>query len=164
MFKYLYAASLSLLTLASISGPVFAVPSVSPQSEYAQAETKPRPQRDRKNFFEQLNLTEAQKQQISTIRQKYRPNIEQTAQRLRTTQQDLQKLMASSASRDQILAKYQQVGNLRQDMDRLRFESMLDIRDVLTTAQRQELEQMMQQRRSKRPEPRNARPEPPAPL
>lgn len=164
MFKYFCAASLSMLTLASISVPVFAVPFVSPQSEYAQAQSKPRTDRNRQDFFEQLNLSETQKQQISSIRQKYRPNIEQTSDRLRTAQQDLQKLMASDASRDQILSKYQQVGNLRQDMERLRFQSMLDIRDVLTTAQRQELEQMMQQRRSKKPEPRNDRPQSPAPM
>lgn len=156
MFKSL-SAPLSILTLAMISTPVLAN-SASIQStitqEYAQAGTTtpsptPRSERKRGDVFEQLNLTDTQKQQISSIRQKYRPNMDQTSERLRTSQQELQQLMASNAPRDRILSKYQQVSNLRQDMERMRFQSMLDIRDVLTTAQRQQLDQMMDKRRSR---------------
>lgn len=69
--------------------------------------------------------------------------------------------MASNATKDSIRAKHQQVGDLRQEMDKLRFESMLEIRDVLTTTQRQELEQMMQQRRARMRDRMGDRPEPP---
>lgn len=170
MFKHSIFASLSMLTIVVGSSSVLANPSFSAQpelrqviQEYAQAGQSPRREKKRKDLFEQLNLSESQKQQISTIRQKYRKEMDQTSSRLRTTQQELQKLMTSDASRDSLRAKHQQVGDLRQEMDKLRFESMLDIREVLTTAQRQELEQMMQQRRTRTPDRMNERPEPPEP-
>lgn len=168
MFKHSIFAGLSMLTIVVGSSSVLANPSFLAQpelkqaiQEYAQATPSPQREKKRKDLFEQLNLSQPQKQQISTIRQKYRNEMAQTSNKLRTAQQELQKLMASDASRESLRAKNQQVGDLRQEMDKLRFESMLDIRDVLTTAQRQELEQMMQQQRTRTPNRMNERPKPP---
>lgn len=157
MFKHSISAGLSMLTIVVGSSSVLANSSFSSQpelkpviqQEYAQAGGNQRRDNNRKDMFEQLNLNEQQKQQIATIRQKYRNQMEQTSGRLRTAQQELQQLMSSNASKDTIRAKHQQVGNLEQELDKMRFESMLEIRDVLTTAQRQELEKMMQQQRAR---------------
>lgn len=157
MFKHSISAGLSMLTIVVGSSSVLANSSFSSQpelkpviqQEYAQAGGSQRRDNNRKDMFEQLNLNEQQKQQIATIRQKYRNQMEQTSGRLRTAQQELQQLMSSNASKDTIRAKHQQVGNLEQELDKMRFESMLEIRDVLTTAQRQELEKMMQQQRAR---------------
>lgn len=163
---------LTMLTLACGSSAALANPSFSnidnPSSvvlpEYAQAGESPRREKKRKGFLEQLNLSSQQQQQISTIRQKYRSDMEQVRTRLRTAQQELQQLMVGNATKDNIRAKHQQVGELNQELDTLHFESMLEIRDVLTTAQRQELDRMMQQRRARMRDRMSDRPEPPEQL
>ncbi|WP_181280648.1 Spy/CpxP family protein refolding chaperone [Aphanothece hegewaldii] len=162
MFKHSIIASLSMLTLVVGSSSVVAYPQFESNSlltqKYAQAGGSPQRSRRHTDVFEQLNLTEPQKQQISSIRLKYRDRMEQTSSKIRSTQQELQKLMASNASRNDIRAKHAQVGDLRQELDNLRFESMLDIRDVLTITQRQQLDQLMEQRRTRMDKP----PQPPA--
>jgi periplasmic protein CpxP/Spy len=166
------SVGLAMLTLACGSSAALANSSFSdinkPSSvvllEYAQAGESPRREKKRKGVLEQLNLSSQQQQQISTIRQKYRPNMEQVRTRLRTARQELQQLMVGDATKDNIRAKHQQVGELHQELDTLRFESMLEIRDVLTTAQRQELDRMMQQRRTRMSDRMGDRPEPPEEL
>jgi Spy/CpxP family protein refolding chaperone len=168
MFKHSISTSMAMLALTLASSAVQANPSVSLQEsqtipESAQAQGRPPRDGKKKDLFEQLNLSEPQKQQMTTIRQKYRGDIEQTHNRLRAARQELQQLMAGDASKDSIRAKHRQVGSLRQEIDRLRFESMLEIRDVLTPAQRRELAQLAEQRRGRMRDRMGDRPEPPEP-
>lgn len=94
----------------------------------------------------ELNLTQAQLQQIQGIRTKYKDQIAQTQQSLRQSEQELRTLMTGTAPESQVRSKYQQVQGLRQQLGNLRFESQLAMRQVLSPTQRRKVTQLMEQR------------------
>lgn len=98
-------------------------------------------------FLEKLNLTSDQKQELSAIRQKYRAQIEPIQSNMQMLQRELFAMMAGDESTDVIRAKYQKASQLRQELGNIRFQSMLEMREVLTPEQRTQLAQMMAQRR-----------------
>lgn len=101
-------------------------------------------------WLEQLNLSPQQQQQLSAIRQKYKGQMEPIRQQLRTNQDELRRLMASdTANAASIRAKHDQITGLRQQLNQLRFESMLESREILSPEQRQQLAQQMNNRRAK---------------
>jgi Spy/CpxP family protein refolding chaperone len=101
-------------------------------------------------WMESLNLTDRQKQQLEAIRQKYQGQMQSLSEQLRTSQNELRTLMAGNGSDSEIRAKHNQVANLRQQLGELRFNSMLESRQVLTPEQRQKFSQLMQERRNNR--------------
>ncbi len=109
------------------------------------------PGRGGDRWLQQLNLSQDQMQQIQAIRDRYKGQMEQRGQALRQAQQELGNLMAGTASSNDIRDKHRQVEQLRQQLAQMRFESMLEIRDVLSPDQRRQLSQMMQQRRENGP-------------
>lgn len=108
-------------------------------------------------MMEQLNLTPEQQQQLQAIRSKYQPQMSQKKQTLQQEQQELSRLMAGNASESQIRSQHERVQNLREELGNLRFESLLEMRTVFTSEQRQELAEMMQQRRGQMRENRGNR-------
>ncbi|MFP4300259.1 MAG: Spy/CpxP family protein refolding chaperone [Spirulinaceae cyanobacterium] len=103
-------------------------------------------------FLQQLNLTSEQQQQIQSIRDKYKGQMDEQRDSMQAARQQLGALMASDASVEQLRAQHNEVMRLQQNMANLRFESMLETRQVLTPTQRQELSQMTQERRNNRPQ------------
>lgn len=103
-------------------------------------------------FLQQLNLSSEQQQQIQSIRDKYKGQMDEQRDAMQDARQQLGDLMASDASVEQLRALHNEVMRLQQNMANLRFESMLETRQVLTPTQRQELSQMAQERRNNRPE------------
>ncbi|MBE9202559.1 Spy/CpxP family protein refolding chaperone [Synechocystis salina LEGE 06099] len=101
-------------------------------------------------WMQSLNLTDSQKQQLEAIRQKYQGQMQSLSEQLRTSQNELRTLMAGNGSDSQIRAKHSQVANLRQQLGELRFNSMLESRQVLTPEQRQKFSELMQERRNNR--------------
>ncbi|RMH65914.1 MAG: periplasmic heavy metal sensor, partial [Cyanobacteria bacterium J003] len=99
---------------------------------------------------ENLNLTPEQRQNLQAVRQRYQSQIEETRAQLRTTQDELRRLMASNASDEEIRAKHAQVQQLQQKLATLRFESMLATRKILTPEQRQALAERLQNRQGQR--------------
>jgi Spy/CpxP family protein refolding chaperone len=128
-------------------------------SAIALAKPKPQfPQTMVQNFGEQgreaqgplklmarLNLSSAQQQELQTIYSQYKDQISQRKQAVRQANRELRDLMVSTASNDEIRAKYQEVQALRQQLEAARFESLLAMRDVLTPAQRSRFAQLMEQ-------------------
>jgi len=101
-------------------------------------------------WLQQLDLSPQQQQQLSAIRQKYKSQIDALRQQLRANQAELRQLMASDMDNTaSIRAKHDQITGLRQQLDQLRFESMLESRDILSPEQRQQLAQLMNSRRAK---------------
>ncbi len=98
-------------------------------------------------LMEELNLTAEQQQRMQGIRSKYEGNISQRQQELRQAAEQLSQLMAGNASTPQIRAQHDRVQDLSQQLGDLRFESMLEMRDVLTVEQRNRFAQLMEQRR-----------------
>ena len=104
-------------------------------------------QLQKEQFTEQLNLSESQTQQLEAIRQKYWGQMEQLRKKIQPQKQELQNLMAGTADASAIRNQHAQLLSLRQQLGNLRFESMLEMREVLTPEQRRQFAQMMQQHR-----------------
>ncbi len=98
-------------------------------------------------MLEQLDLSDTQKQQMQDIRDSYQDRIEPLQERLRTQQDELRDLMAGNASDSEIRTKHNEVLSLRQELGNLHFESMLEVRNVLTESQRAEMAELMENRR-----------------
>lgn len=144
---------ISLLAVLILSvGSAVALADPNPQSpQIAQNAPGARPQRGNKDgLLQQLNLTQQQMQQMQAIRQKYRTQIAPRQQALRQARQELATLMNSTASASEIRSKNQQVEELQQQLQKLRFESMLEMREVMTPEQRAKFVQLMQQRRQQK--------------
>jgi hypothetical protein len=101
----------------------------------------------RDELMKQLNLSSQQQQQLTAIRQKYQGQMKQLHEQLRQNQDELKTMMNGTDPSDIILAKHNQVMGLRQQLDKLRFQSMLESRDVLNPDQRKQFAQLMDQRR-----------------
>ena len=107
--------------------------------------------RDRTEQFQQvLYLSDQQMQQLGEIRNKYSPQMQQLAQQMQAKGQELTRMMQGNASESDLRRKHQEIANLRQKMGNIRFESMLEMRKILTTEQCQRLAQFLQQRRQAR--------------
>ncbi|MDJ0730230.1 MAG: Spy/CpxP family protein refolding chaperone [Crocosphaera sp.] len=116
----------------------------------AEEETKPPIRRERADQFQELlNLSDEQMQQLSVIRQKYRPQMQKLKEQMQAESQQFSQMMQGNASENDLRRKHQEIVRLRQQMGNLRFESMLEMRKVLTTEQRQQLAQLLQQRRQR---------------
>ncbi len=110
---------------------------------------KPRRRERAEQFQQRLNLSDEQMRQLSAIRQKYRPQLETVKEQMLTKSQELSQMMQGNTSENDLRRKHQEIVNLRQQMGKLRFESMLEMRNVLTTEQRQKFAQFLQQRRQR---------------
>lgn len=107
-------------------------------------------EREAEKLMEQLNLSDTQVQQLNAVRSKYHPQIQQLRQQMKTTGQAFRQMMDGTASASALRTKHQDMMNLRQTMANLRFESMLEMREILTPEQRKEFVQLMQQNRRNR--------------
>ncbi|HEY9653093.1 MAG TPA: Spy/CpxP family protein refolding chaperone [Coleofasciculaceae cyanobacterium] len=104
-------------------------------------------QRGQMRLMEELDLTSEQQERLQTIRLQYHNEISQHQQELGQSTQNLGELMAGTASVDQIRTQHKQVQAISHQLEELRFESLLAMREVLTPEQRQRFATMMQQRR-----------------
>ncbi|MEM7552869.1 MAG: Spy/CpxP family protein refolding chaperone [Cyanobacteria bacterium P01_A01_bin.84] len=110
-----------------------------------------------KKMLEQLNLTTEQQEQIKSIREKYKEGNQGLRQQIREAKKEMQSLMASEASDNDLRAKHKSIQGLKQQMGEKRFDMMLEIRQVLTQEQRQKLAEMKQQRWERRSSRRGRR-------
>ncbi|MBW4493680.1 MAG: Spy/CpxP family protein refolding chaperone [Oscillatoria princeps RMCB-10] len=99
------------------------------------------------DLFEQLNLSQDQVQKMQQIRERYKNQMQQQQQTLRQAEEEFRNMMAGTADKNQLREKHRQVQGLREQMGELRFESMLEMREVLTAEQRRQMSELMQQRR-----------------
>ncbi len=153
MFKQLTALTTVLFTLTLSSSLVSASPlgssSAAMQPDLVAQNRPIRKGKGSDNFMKQLNLSSQQQQQLTAIRQKYDGQMRQIGEQLRKNQEELRTMMDGTASANAISAKHDQVLGLRQQLDKLRFQSMLESREVLTPEQRKQFSQMMSQRWAK---------------
>lgn len=146
-FRFFIALSAILLSLGSSSA--IAQPShplvnrdaaptrMSPKQLAQQAPSaQNRPNRGRRSLFDALDLTSEQQQQVQSIRSEYQPEAQSLQQELNQHRQELINLIDSDASESKIRSAHQKVMNKRQELGNLRFDSLLEIRKVLTPEQR----------------------------
>jgi len=144
------AIAVLMLTLGTTAAATAATADPSP----AQPETIAQNQRPNRSggkengLFEKLNLSAEQKQKMQALRDRYKEQVSQRMQAVRQARQELQTMMSSStANASQMRDKHRQIMGLRQQLEEVQFESTLAMREVLTTEQRSQFSQMMQQRR-----------------
>ena len=101
-------------------------------------------------LVQQLDLTSEQSEQIEAIREQSETENQALFEQLQTNRQEMQSLLASNANPEQLRANHQNGQSLRQELDTMRFETMLEIRELLTPEQRTQMAQMQQQRRGRR--------------
>ena len=101
-------------------------------------------------LLQQLDLTTEQSEQIDTITEQSKTIAEPLHEQIKTQRDQMQALMASSEDTEQIRAEYQEIQNLHQQLSDNRFETMLQIREVLTPEQRAEIAGLMEQHRGRR--------------
>ncbi|MBW4552853.1 MAG: Spy/CpxP family protein refolding chaperone [Aphanocapsa sp. GSE-SYN-MK-11-07L] len=101
----------------------------------------------RGQWLQDLNLTPEQLKQLQAVRQQYSGQLTQKAQNLRQARQEMVQMMSGTATDQQLRAKFDQIEALHQEVTKLRFESMLAMRSLLTPEQRSQFAQKMQQHR-----------------
>ena len=144
--RRLWAVAFLMLTLGSATAATAVPNPVEPQT-IAQNQRPNRPGGKQGGMFEQLNLSADQKQKMQAVRDRYKDQVSQRMQAVRQARQELEAMMAGTASASQMRGKHRQIIGLRQQLEEVQFESTLAMREVLTPEQRSQLAQMMQQRR-----------------
>lgn len=119
-----------------------------------------RPERGQRGMgmrgLEELNLTTEQSSRIQAIQQQSRTAGEGLHQQLQQAHEEMRSLMSGNASATQLRQKHQQLQTLKQQLDDQRFETMLEIREVLTAEQRAQMAELKQQRgRQRGPAPQS---------
>lgn len=99
---------------------------------------------------QQLDLTSEQSEQIEAIQEQSETENQALFEQLQTNRQQMQSLLTSDAARQQLQANHQQEQNLRQELSNNRFETMLEIREVLTPEQRTQMAELVSQHRGRR--------------
>jgi len=149
----LVAAVLLLPVAGSLGslGPGVTPTNITTASLLAQADPAPLPpeaeQPPDPRWFEAIDLSDAQLQQIRAIREQARETLQPLHQQLRQERQTLRDLMASDVAAAELRSHHDSVQTLQQQLGDQRFETMLAIRDVLTPEQRATLAELAEQRR-----------------
>ncbi|GAB4282910.1 MAG: hypothetical protein Fur0025_12430 [Oscillatoriaceae cyanobacterium] len=97
-------------------------------------------------LLQQLNLSQEQMQQIENIRTQYQSQFQAQMEQMRTERERMQNLLASDASEGDLRNQHNKMTQLHQKMGEMRFNQMMEIRRVLTSEQRRQMAQLMQQR------------------
>lgn len=100
--------------------------------------------------LKQLDLTTEQSAQIETIKESSRASKESLGEQMRAEKQEMRSLFQSDASSAALTQQHQKLQNLRQQMSNNRFETMLQIREVLTSEQRAQMAELISQRGERR--------------
>ncbi|MGK7931480.1 MAG: Spy/CpxP family protein refolding chaperone [Microcystaceae cyanobacterium] len=114
---------------------------------HAQRSQRPK---NRGRIMEQLGLSEEQTQELNSIRQKYQPQLRSLRRQIRNSREEMYDMMTGNASQAELRSKNQEINQIDQKIHNLRFESLLEVREVLTPEQRQEFAQLMEERREMR--------------
>lgn len=106
-----------------------------------------RPAKRDMGLMRELNLSVDQMNKIQQIRSRYRDELQRDRTAARQAQQELRTLMAGNARDEEIREKFRQVQSLRAKAAEAQFNSMLEMRDVLSVEQRQKFAERMEKRR-----------------
>ena len=139
------ALAVLMLTLGSTTAAIAVPNPIEPQT-VAQNQRPNRPGGKEGGMFEKLNLSADQKQKMQAVRDQYKDQISQRMQAVRQARKELETMMAGQATASQMRDKHRQIMGLRQQLEDVQFESTLAMRELLTSEQRGQLAQLMQQR------------------
>ncbi|MCJ2542053.1 Spy/CpxP family protein refolding chaperone [Thermostichus vulcanus] len=123
--------SLGLLYLGAVNQSTVAQPS------------RPRVTELRRNLRD-LNLSAEQLRQLQQIRHRKQEELLDRTLELRTARRQLRELLVSDAPESEVEAQFQRVQRLAQEVNASRFEAVLEMRQVLSPEQRQQLLQAIE--------------------
>ncbi|MBD2580417.1 Spy/CpxP family protein refolding chaperone [Oscillatoria sp. FACHB-1406] len=171
--KWLALSSLAAVSLL-VPAATYAVQSQSNAGELrrespsvlAQAQPNPQPgnrpdrgQRGRgdgnpmERMLQQLNLSSEQSSQIQAIFQQSRTENESLHEQMKQARDQMESLMAGNATADQLRQQHSIMQRLHQEMGDRRFETMLQVREILTPQQRARMAELKDAKRQERGEP-----------
>ncbi|MEL6579665.1 MAG: Spy/CpxP family protein refolding chaperone [Cyanobacteria bacterium J06621_12] len=101
-------------------------------------------------LLQQLDLTAEQSQQIESIKEESKANAQELKDQLEAQDRGMKSLLTSDATTEQIREEYQQAQSVHQQLSDNRFETMLQIREVLTSEQRARAAELIESRRQRR--------------
>jgi periplasmic protein CpxP/Spy len=101
-------------------------------------------------MLQQLELNTDQSQQIEAIKQEFKTKNEALKEQVQNNRQEMRSLLASDISTEQLRQEYQERQSLLQRLDSNRWEMMLQVREVLTSEQRGQLAELIDQERNQR--------------
>lgn len=147
--------TISAVTAAILILPMANAASANPRHmsspmEWSQAHNKGDVGRGIERLTQKLDLTPEQSEQIEAITTQSKTDSQALFEQMQTSRQEMQSLLASDASPEQLRQQHQSVQNLQEQLSNNRFETMLQIREVLTPEQRTQMAELMQQRRGSR--------------
>lgn len=102
---------------------------------------------NRGDLMEKLNLSNSQRQEIQDIRQRHSSQLNRLTSQIRSARNTMKNLVQSNASRSQLENQYRTMSNLRGELADLKFQQMMDIRDVLTVSQRRDLADYLEEKK-----------------
>ncbi len=104
----------------------------------------------RGGLFQQLNLTPEQRQKLKKIRKEYQSQIRDHQRSAQQAQREMRSLLVGSASGETVRAKFAEFQQFQQSAAKLRFDSILAMREILTPAQRKQLAEQMEKNQQQR--------------
>jgi periplasmic protein CpxP/Spy len=104
----------------------------------------------RGGLFQQLNLTPEQRQKLKEVRKEYQSQIRDRQRSAQQAQREMRSLLVGSASGETVRAKFSEFQQFQQSAAKLRFDSILAMREVLTPAQRKQLAEQMEKNQQQR--------------
>ena len=106
--------------------------------------------KERGELLDTLNLSASQKQQIKAIHDRYNPQMSDLRSQIRVANAAMKELAQSNASRSRLETQYRTNRSLMDQFADLKFQQMLDIREVLTVAQRRDMAEFIDQKKKER--------------
>lgn len=106
----------------------------------------PRFEERRERWIEALDLTEAQQAEIQAIQEQSREANADLVEQLEQEREVMRSLFIDDASVDQIRQQHDRIQQLQQQLGDAMLEVRLDIREVLTDEQRDDLAELMPDR------------------
>ncbi len=138
---YVGVLALSVTGLVGMSSPATALPkNLDAGTAIAATPTVP------PAWQQALKLSPQQLTQVQAVEAKYKPQAQQQQTQLNQAEAVLEKLLVDGASNDDIRAQHQVIQTYRRELEGTRLEAALEIKEILTPAQRQQLAEMNRQR------------------
>ncbi len=97
-------------------------------------------------LVKELNLTPRQVQQLKAVRQKFQGQKQGQRQLLNTAKQELAEFIASKAPTSKISEQRDRVKILQKQLNDLKFDNMMALKEILTSEQWAKLQKLKQQR------------------
>ncbi|MDT9295271.1 MAG: Spy/CpxP family protein refolding chaperone [Arthrospira platensis PCC 7345] len=101
--------------------------------------------------FDSLSLTPQQQEQMQAIRDRAATSSERQRQELQASREQMRSLQQSNASPEQLRQQRQRIQELSRALSDQRFDTMLEMREVLTPEQRSQLQERMGERPGRGP-------------